>query len=50
MVRDIWWALVNLALWLKSSGYCEEHLVGTGECGGMGCNERLYRWTVVGNW
>ena len=37
MERDILWALVNVAVWALSNGYGDGHLVGTGECGGMGC-------------
>jgi len=43
MERDSWWALVKEALWAESSGYVEGQLVGTGECGVMGCIERLCR-------
>jgi len=41
MERDIWWALVNVAVCAVSRGYVEGQLVGTSECGGMGCNVRL---------
>jgi hypothetical protein len=37
MERDIWWALVNVAVWAVSCGCIEEQMVGTGEYGGMGC-------------
>ena len=47
--RNIWWALVNVAVWVVSSVYGEEHLVSTGECGDMGCIERLWRGTVDGS-
>jgi len=50
MERDSWWALVNVALRAESSGYGERQMVGTGECGGMGCIERLWRGTVGGHW
>jgi hypothetical protein len=42
MERDSWWALVNVAVWAASSFYGEGILVGTGECGGMGCIMRLW--------
>jgi hypothetical protein len=48
MVRDSWWALVNMLVWVETSGYGKGQLVDTGECGGMGCIERLWRETVVG--
>ena len=35
-------AHVNVAVWAVTSGYVEGKLVGTGECGGMGCIERLW--------
>jgi len=35
MERDIFWALLNVEVWFKSSGYGEGHFVGTGDCGGM---------------
>jgi len=50
METEIWLALVNVAVWAVSSGYGEGKLVGTGECGGMGCIERLWRGTVGGHW
>jgi hypothetical protein len=50
MEIDIWWALVNVALWAVSSGYGEGQLVGTGECGGVGFLERLWRGTFDGHW
>jgi hypothetical protein len=50
MDRDIWWALVNVAVCAVSSRYGEGQLVGTGECGGMVCIERLFRGTVGGHW
>ena len=40
---------MNVALLAVSSVYVEGHLLGTGECGGMGCIERLYRGTVGGH-
>ena len=50
MERDSWWALVNVALWAESSVYGEGQMVGTGECGGMCCNDRLCIGTVGGLW
>ena len=50
MERDSWWVLVNVAVWAVSIGYGEGQLVGTGECGAMGCIERLWRGTVGGYW
>jgi len=41
---------VNVAVCLKSSGYCEGQLVCPGECGSMGCFERLWRETFGGHW
>jgi len=41
---------VNVELWAVSSGYVERHLVGTGECEGMGCIEWLCRETFGGHW
>jgi len=35
MVKDILWALVIVAVWIKSSGYGEGHLVGSSESGVM---------------
>ena len=32
---------MNVQLWAVSSGYLEGQLVGTGECGGLGCIEWL---------
>ena len=29
---DSWWALVNVAVWAVSSGYCEGYLLGTCKC------------------
>ena len=46
MKRDIWWALVNVAVWVVSSGYLEGQLVDTGEFGGMCCIERLFRGKI----
>ena len=48
--RDSWWLLVNVAVWVVSSGYGEGQLVGKGECGGMGCIERLWRGAFGGYW
>jgi len=48
MLSDIWWALVIVAVCLKSSGYCEGQLVRNGECGSMGCFERLWREILRG--
>jgi len=45
IVWDNFWAVVNFALWALSSGYGEGQLVVTGECGGKGCIERLWRGT-----
>jgi hypothetical protein len=42
MGKDICWAVVNVELWAVSRGYEEGQLVGTGECGGMGCIVRLW--------
>ena len=50
MVRDSCWAMVNVAVWAVSSGYLEGQLVGTVECSGMGCIERLWRGTVGDHW
>jgi len=50
MERDSWCALVNVAVWAVSSGYLEGQLVGTGDCGGMDCIERLFRGTFGGHW
>jgi len=50
MERDSWWALVNVVVWVVSSGYGEGQLVSAGECGGMCCIERLCRGTVGGHW
>jgi len=50
MERYRLWALVKVAVWVVSSGYREEHLVGTGECGGMVGIERLWRRRVGGHW
>jgi len=50
MERAIWWALVNVALWDVSSCYVDGQLVGTGKCGGMSCNERLWKGTFIGDW
>jgi len=47
--RDIWWALVNVAVWDVSSGYGEGHLVGICEWGCMGCIKRLWKLTVGGH-
>ena len=41
---------MNVAVWASSSGYVDGHFVGTGECGGMSCNERLCGETFVGHW
>jgi len=41
-VRDSCWTLVNVAVWAVSNGYGEGQLVGTDECGGMGCIGRLW--------
>jgi cyanate permease len=39
--KDSWWALVNVSVWALLYGYGEGQFVGIGECGGMGCIERL---------
>ena len=48
MEFDVWWDLVNVAVWALTFGYVEGQLVGTGEFGGMGCNGRLWRGHLVG--
>jgi len=50
MGRASLWGLVNVAVWAVSCSYGEGHLLSTGECGGMGCIERLWRGTVGGHW
>jgi len=50
MEFDVWWVLVNVAVWALTFGYVEGQLVGTGEFGGMGCNVRLCRRTVGRHW
>jgi len=37
MERDSWWALENMVVWAVSCGYWEGQVLGTGECGGIGC-------------
>ena len=49
MKRDIWWALVNVAVCAVSSDYGEGHLVGAVECGGVGFIVRLCIGTVGGH-
>jgi hypothetical protein len=41
MEREIWWAILYVAVWAVTSGYVDGDLVGSGECGTMGFNERL---------
>ena len=50
MERDSWWALLNVALWALTNGYGAGHFVGSGECGTMGCVERLWRGSFGGLW
>jgi len=41
---------VNVALLALTSFYLEGHLVGTGNCSGMGCIDRLWNLTFGGTW
>jgi hypothetical protein len=50
MERDIWWALVNVAVSVLSKFYGEVNMVGTGEYFGMDCIEWLWRGTICGHW
>ena len=50
MGKDSCWEVVNVVLWAVSWGYEEGHLVGTGECGGMGFMEGLWIGTVGAHW
>ena len=50
MDRDSWRSLVNVAVLAVSSSYLEGQMVGTSECSGMGCIDRLWRETFGGHW
>jgi len=50
MERESLWAPVNVAVWAVSSGYGKGYFVGSCECGGMGCIERLWVGPVCGDW
>ena len=46
MESDYLWGLWNVAVWAVSSGYLDGHFLGTGEFGGLFCNDRLWKGTV----
>ena len=49
MEREIWWVMVNVALWAVWSGYVEVQLVSTGLCGALYNFERLWRGRFGGH-